>query len=610
MEITCRQCGAKWTLSEEASESVCPECGHPANSDSQSAAERQESESAFDTLDLDAIVAAGERPLTHHQIPLAPAEEIREQRDTPRMGKGPPETVAASEARSEVPPEGPLIDSGELPPLVHDVPTPEEDLGPIRVEGMTSDEGDEKVFGVVCRVCDTRIHVTANKIGETVECPICYSPVRVLAPRDQRRLDWGQVTISPPAETPETDREEDELRLSEPVDRDPPPIPEGYGLEPIEDDLLAPREIELSGFPSRPADRDLPGVEAMDEVEAEEDLEVIDDSLPDSGEVPELPAVALPDSSSPHPGRREQQPNPKRPSPRPSAPRPASSSDGDRKSRRTAYERARSEENERSRQFTIEEPPVDEIDLEPYSQSRIHNRLQTALQQPMVIVMVLIASGLLGVGAVFYHFGSLIYNDSEPWGGRVIGMLGLYLGFLLFWLAGSGVLLYCAAALFRDSALGYTQVRRWFPVPWNEFQATFLLFSFPYVLAGLPLVGVFFLTGFSLAGPFRMLAAPLLLLGAWYNRHPLACIAIDAFTRVPQQRRDWLWFYSYMFLLAVVMLLSGLLYRLPFFPVYFVAAVIQSFTVAAFAILSGWHIGRVVVDLEQNAGKGNPDPGW
>ncbi len=269
-------------------------------------------------------------------------------------------------------------------------------------------------------------------------------------------------------------------------------------------------------------------------------------------------------------------------------------------SRREALEAAQRTEAGAADPFTIDEKSESHLFTDPFTVNGINDRLVKAINTPGVLIRLAIAAALLGVGAVCYDIADQYYNSDETLEfSDKTTMAGLYIGFSVAWIAGSTVLLYIASMLFRDMALGKRKVKKWSSAGFEESRSTFLLFAFAFIMAGTPLMGIWLLTGFSLAGPVRMIVAPLLLLGAWYNRSPFMILALDAFKNFGENASDWKIFYLYMFLFAIVFFIAGMIYWIPFPPLFFAAATFQSIMVLAFAVLSGWHIGRVVTSLEE-----------
>ena len=83
------------------------------------------------------------------------------------------------------------IDAPNMEPV--EVASPEHDTSPIRVEGLTDDLIDvDDLYGVKCEICDTRIHVTREQVGTTVDCPVCFSKVAVTPPKEpsKSRPEW------------------------------------------------------------------------------------------------------------------------------------------------------------------------------------------------------------------------------------------------------------------------------------------------------------------------------------------------------------------------------------------------------------------------------------
>ena len=99
--------------------------------------------------------------------------------------------------------------------------------------------------------------------------------------------------------------------------------------------------------------------------------------------------------------------------------------------------------------------------------------------------------------------------------------------------------------------------------------------------------------------------APPLLLGAWYNKSPFAVVAVDAFQSSGEQIGQWKSLYSFNVCLIVFSIIGGLLMSVSVFILSafcsMIGAAILVATTIAFAAASGWHCGRIVQQLENNA---------
>jgi len=96
---------------------------------------------------------------------------------------------------------------------------------PLKVDGVGDIFSNSDVFGTKCHVCDTRIHVTPKQIGTEVECPICYSKVKVKPPKAATSLRWedqqGETDSQKPSSKTAKSQivPDEELKLSAPVER-------------------------------------------------------------------------------------------------------------------------------------------------------------------------------------------------------------------------------------------------------------------------------------------------------------------------------------------------------------------------------------------------------
>ena len=127
----------------------------------------------------------------------------------------------------------------------------------IRIEGISPNITGGEGFYVKCSVCDSELHATEQQIGQKVQCTDCLSEIRIAKPKnkDKFRNNWQN-----PATIKRNDSD-DELKLEAPVERPKIDIPieDGFGLEEVASDLLAPiieSEVEIVADPKPSPQKD------------------------------------------------------------------------------------------------------------------------------------------------------------------------------------------------------------------------------------------------------------------------------------------------------------------------------------------------------------------
>jgi hypothetical protein len=172
------------------------------------------------------------------------------------------------------------------------------------------------------------------------------------------------------------------------------------------------------------------------------------------------------------------------------------------------------------------------------------------------------------------------------------------------YLAGLGMLWFTCGYIFRDAALGQRKVLNWKNSGVAEIKATFLLFSFGFLMGGLPMPP--FWPFLLLTLPLRFLLGTLFLVSAWYSQSPFSIVNVDAFKNITQQMSQWIQYYIFVAALAAGALFAGVIFWaravIPFFPLTMFASIIAVILMAvvtmAFAAVCGWHCGRVAEGLE------------
>lgn len=457
---------------------------------------------------------------------------------------------------------------------VGDKVPPEEDTSPIRVEGITSDQVDvADLYGMKCTICDTRIHVTQDQVGTTVDCPVCFTKVEVKPPEkpSKHRPDWMGPVPGFKAES-EEGSEAEEFRLADPVERPKIDmlIKPDHGLPEVEKDLLAP----------------LPTQADFDEAQMGEDEDISDLQLTEE-EMTTRAETQRPETPQP--------PTPVQPAAPPvstsdsdSQPTPVPTNPKNKVSLRERFENSL-DEPEQEKPLSVHTSE----ELKPLTYKALTDLVTSVLQDPALILRAVIAIVLLTLGMFVFHlFEGTIGENAEP--GFVGAASMLFYGSLYLFIYGAATvwLWFICSFVFRDTARGLRQVETFKTQGFDEMKSTFLLFAFSFAVAGSP----FLMLSSYISAPIRFLIAPLLLIVAWFNQWPFIGVDFEPFKTFKTEPSDWKQFYIYVLGLAFASCLGGLFYHVPYCGI--IGATIMVVATLAFSAITGWHSGRMIRKLD------------
>ncbi len=432
---------------------------------------------------------------------------------------------------------------------------------PLKIEGISESLARENAFGIKCPVCDTHLHALPDQIGSRIECPDCTSPIVVKRPEKPKKTQqrWKQYQ-------PERShiRPDDQLTLSEPIERPKVDfdIDPTFGLESVTEDLLAPKKAaEETAQPTELRDANS-RIEATVYLESHlsrhhspenrngNDWKLLNDvnlqvKKQDPGEVGQAETM-----------------------------------------------------NQRNRLLPTS------LSFPEFDMGSLTIAINTMFRSPGLLWRGMVAWLLMGVGWAIMHefansFARLAVAKEPSLGDWALNLFSRFLLGGIPFIAGTLLLWFVCGYVFRDSAGGKRQVARWGVSGTSELSSTFLVFAFSYLIAGLPLA--FFPL---LITPIRFLAAPPLLLAAWFNQSPFSIVSVDAFQTLKHDASQWKSFYSLMLVLAALSLVAGLLLMIPTFLLLWVFSLAgMALTVLltiAFAAVTGWHCGRIIESLENH----------
>lgn len=151
-----------------------------------------------------------------------------------------------------------------------------EDLSPIALDGISGLANFEETFTLKCKICDSRIYVTPVNIGKTIECPDCFTKIKVPKPKEKKT----ETTAAHKNPLPDANtlKQKDDINSLDDIGRLEAieEVDSSFGLAPVMDDLLAPMpEEELNFDAPDEAYEDQAADSSDDDLEVEE-IEVID----------------------------------------------------------------------------------------------------------------------------------------------------------------------------------------------------------------------------------------------------------------------------------------------------------------------------------------------
>jgi DNA-directed RNA polymerase subunit RPC12/RpoP len=431
---------------------------------------------------------------------------------------------------------------------------------PLKIDGISDQISYDSVFGIKCSVCDTHIHVTPEQIGSNIECPECFTTLLVKRPQASKKKANSRWRQHQPEKS--QIRPGDELALSDPVERPKIDynIDPSFGLEEVTDDLLTPRQ-------------------SAEDLEEQPETKQVDSATKHVDPAPFTGAHIKP-----------------------------------KKSRRERLEAAQQKQLEKEKSkpgFAANagaaaqtgQGSKDSTQFPDFDLGSLVIAIKDMFGSPGLLWRAIVSWLLMGVGWAMMHeftksYRNAVETDQLSPGDRALNFFSWFvLGGLPF-IAGTLLLWFICGYIFRNAASGDRRVDSWGVSGTSELSSTFLIFSFSFLIGGLP---VLFLP--LLITPFRFLVAPALLLAAWFNSSPFAIVSVDAFQTIKDDASQWKSFYVFILILVVLSLVAGVLLMIPVFLLSWIfslagMAMFIPLTIA-FAAVTGWHCGRIVQSLEK-----------
>ena len=419
-----------------------------------------------------------------------------------------------------------------------------DDSKPLHIDGISPNVKSSEIYGVKCKICETRLHVTIDQAGETVECPECFSPVEVTPP--------GQNALALMEK-----HEEDEYRLAEPeeVEAPIPPIPAGHGLGTETRDLLAPAY----------------------EVPADEVA---------SGSVDLLGSS---DAEASAPARSTQAQERKR--------------EVDPEYGSKTYWEAKVKEVE-----DVGEPVPEILTKEKITPADYVIWIAKTFASPEVILRTLITIGMLGVMywmASIFH--ATTTNEEATNVQKITGIvIPIAIGGITSVLGIIGLFTTCSM-VFQNSANGLSSRDDWPGFSFSDWLGPIAFFMFSFWLGMMPgglfglLMSIVFemrlliLIGATFSG---FLLAPVFLMSACYNGSAFQIFSKDVFETFGTESVQWLMYVPYVFAAWVCFVIGTLILLLPTIIFATMGAGIQVFAMICFAAFTGLFVARHVMQLQ------------
>lgn len=578
IEFECQECNAKISVSSEKSGQrvICPECVRtvvvPENSVAvplfEDLFDKETSELKLSSIDA-------EEPNNSTPVPVpGPSPDDAPEALTPSGGNGLEldDEDEAGESLSNV------VDKalGKLPIEEESDPN-----APLKIEGLEGLYGGYSAHSITCRICDSLIHIEAEKIGTTIECPECFTKISI-DPPTKRKLQkpiWQETATAQTSDNATGNSDDDELKLSDPIEKPKIDIDPSFGLDGPSEDLLAPK-------------KPLAAEQLSDELSLEPESDQPTPSIVPSKKPtvsPKKPTAEQKNKSELPPIKTGRELSPK--------------------SRRERLENANKQQR-LAEQGTVfsHRGSSDGAVSRDFPSTDLGTQIKSAMRALFAkntIWRFAIAMLLMCAGEVFMEsiYPSNISPETELDSKGVERFFTLvtwlilgYGPYLIGWLT----LIYTSAYIFRDTALGYTTVNSWKNNGFNELTSTLLVFGFSFVAAGIIMLFVP-----VLILPMQLLLAPLLLTSVWYSRSPFNIVNIDAFQTNSATIQFWKSFYQLIAILVIAALFSGLLLffrTFEFMPhslnlvLTILGVFLNGLITTLFAAICGWHCGRVSIE--------------
>lgn len=449
---------------------------------------------------------------------------------------------------------------------------------PLRIDGISPTVKADDIYGVKCKVCDTRIHVNIDQAGLTIECPICYSEVLVDLPKTGEENANQPVSNSELRLQPPIDIEKPKLEIPTDVPLDPAKESEpdlddgGLTLAPLE--LNAPSDIGLSL-----ETRDLlsPTEPAPQEEQLFDDVDASTGTLKSkSDEAPEK------SKRSKKSGKKE----------------------------KAAEYGSKDYWQSKVTDASVEEDPTPEILLTEFlTPDAVAKWLARNFTSADLIFRTLLAMVMFALTFTMFDIFHDSYNNEDvAYFNKILGTVFPILIGGVSLAVGTLVLFTTCSMVFQNSASGVATTDEWPGFSFSDWLGPLAFFTFSFWLGCLPggLFGALialavesntWIVVFASFSAFML--SPLLLTSACYTGSAFGVISMDVVKSFRFDQVHWLYYLPYVLALWVAFFLGTMILYLPTFIFSGVGAAIQVFTMLCFASVAGLHAGRIATKLQK-----------
>lgn len=457
----------------------------------------------------------------------------------------------------------------DLTPIASEDPFEEDSDKPLNIEGISPTVNADDIYGIKCKICDTRIHVNIAQNGENIECPMCYSDVEVDIDTSKRDSDLKALKLQ--EETPSesmTINPNKEVRVSQ---RDLDKLPE-FDDQPL---TLAPLEPNAPPTP----------------VDGERDLlqPIVTEPKPEETEASDKPSPPKMEPAAAAKKKRKKK----------------------KKDKSTEYGTKQYWEDK-----VVEVEPEDQdvpeiLKSESLGFKDVVGWVSTGFTSPELIYRALVA--IVGLGFA-YTMNDIFYNayyDEEM--AKFVRILSMVLPCLAGGVAlmvGLLALFTTCSMVFQNSTNGIAKSEDWPGFSFSDWLGPLLLFLFSFWLGSLPggLLGALFAVAFSqnvwivvAASLSAFILAPVFYLCVTYNGSAFNVYAPEVIKSLRTDDISWLSYLPFTMAAWIGFLTGTLILLIPNFVCSGLGAAVQVVMFIAFAAICGLHTGRVLFQLQKKS---------
>lgn len=457
----------------------------------------------------------------------------------------------------------------DLSPIGTEDPFAEDSDKPLTIDGISPTVRAEDIYGIKCKICDTRIHVNIAHNGENIQCPICYSDVKVDIDSSQRDMEQQSLKLQD-----ETSQESSTINPNKDVkvtQRDMDKLPE-FDDTPLK---LAPLEPDTPRTPEA-GDRDL-----------------LQPVIKDSGPAETMPAKGK-STSKMEPGAAVKKKRKK-------------------KEKKTAEYGTKQYWEDKVVEVQPEGHDVPEIlKSDSLSFKDVVGWMSKGFTSPELIYRTLIAIVMMGFAYTMYDiFYNAYYDEEMAKFTRILSMVLPCLAGGVALMVGLLALFTTCSMVFQNSTNGIAKSEDWPGFSFSDWLGPLLLFLFSFWLGSLPggLFGALFAVGFSqnvwivvFASLSAFILSPIFYLCVAYNGSAFNVFAPEVFKSLRSDDISWLSYLPLTMAAWVGFLAGTLILLIPTFVFSGLGAAVQVVMLISFASICGLHTGRVLYQMQKKSG--------